>query len=77
MKRFKDHEVLRADDLNQMVSAIERATAHANAAQAQVAPPGVLASLVGIFGAAAKRNPAVSRRRLFWPFRWRVTGGAA
>ncbi len=70
MKRFKDHEVLRADDLNQMVCAIERATANANAAQAQVAPPGVLASLTGIFGAAAKRNPAVSRRRLFWPFRW-------
>lgn len=72
MKVFKDHEVLRADDLNQMVCAIERATANANAAQAQVAPPGVLASLAGIFGAAAKRNPAVSRRRLFWPFRWRA-----
>jgi hypothetical protein len=77
MKRFKDHEVLRADDLNELVSAIERATAHADATQAQVAPPGVLASLAGIFGAAAKRNPAVSRRRLFWPFRWRATGGAA
>ena len=70
MKRFRKHEMLRADDLNEMVDAIERATANANAAKTQTAPPGVLASVAGIFGAAVKRNPAVSRRRLFWPFRW-------
>ena len=74
MKRFTNHEVLRADDLNELVSAIERVTARADA---QAAPSGVLASVTGILGAAAKRNPAVSRRRLFWPFRWRATGGAA
>ena len=77
MKRFTNHEALRADDLNELVDAIERVTAHADAAHAQVAPSGVLASLTGILGVAAKRNPAVSRRRLFWPFRWRATGGAA
>lgn len=66
MKRFTAHEMLRADDLNALVSAIERAQKQV---EAQVAPPGVLASLAGLFGAAAKRNPSVSRRRLFWPFR--------
>lgn len=70
MKRFSNHEILRAEDLNELVSAIERAQANAHAAQAQATPPGVLASLTGIFGAAAKRDPVVSRRHLFWPFRW-------
>jgi hypothetical protein len=72
MKRFRNNEVLRADDLNEMVCAIERAMADATAAKTQAAPPGMLASLTSVFGAAAKRNPAVSRRRLFWPFRWRA-----
>ena len=73
MKRFKAGDIIYCADVNAMVDAIEDAQARAREAQAQTETArGIWASLGGVVAATAARNPKLSRRRIFSPFRWRT-----